>query len=154
MHTGIGNTTLSIPDAAISCQERVQGLAEMLTLAGLDTAVTQSDSMASMVWGKLVINAGINPLTALFRVKNGVLAENAVCREYLEKTVREGADVAASMGVKLPFANPVETALQVARNTAMNNSSMLCDVLRGVETEIDAINGTVVREGMIFSSES
>ena len=120
----------------------------MLTLSGIDTAVSKADNMDGMVWGKLIINAGINPLSALFRVKNGVLAENAVCRDLLQRTVKEAAEVAESKGIKLPFQNPVEMCLDVARSTGGNRSSMLCDVMRGVKTEIDAINGTVVREGM------
>eukprot|EP01061_Rhynchopus_euleeides_P007440 TRINITY_DN16487_c0_g1_i2.p1 TRINITY_DN16487_c0_g1~~TRINITY_DN16487_c0_g1_i2.p1 ORF type:complete len:684 (+),score=253.31 TRINITY_DN16487_c0_g1_i2:303-2054(+) len=149
-HTGVGSTSLALPIDSLSCQERVADMAHLLTLAGVDTAIGHSDNMDGMVWGKLIINAGINPLSALFRVKNGVLAENAVCRDYLERTVKEGANVAQSKGVKLPFANPVDMALHVARNTATNRSSMLCDVLRGVKTEIDAINGAVVREGNAY----
>eukprot|EP01060_Flectonema_neradi_P035075 TRINITY_DN633_c0_g1_i1.p1 TRINITY_DN633_c0_g1~~TRINITY_DN633_c0_g1_i1.p1 ORF type:complete len:683 (+),score=135.60 TRINITY_DN633_c0_g1_i1:58-2106(+) len=146
-HTGLGNTTLAVPNDSKLTQTRVQDIASLLTVSGMETSIGDCDSMEGVVWGKLVINAGINPLSALYRVNNGVLAENATCREMLEKTVAEAANVAYSQGITLPFCNPIEMALQVARNTAMNQSSMLCDVLRGVKTEIDAINGAVVRAG-------
>ncbi|MGB9633999.1 MAG: ketopantoate reductase family protein, partial [Chloroflexaceae bacterium] len=47
----------------------------------------------------------------------------------------------------LPYADPVEHVLEVARATAANRSSTLQDVLRGAPTEIAAINGAVAREG-------
>ncbi|KAJ9446184.1 3-methyl-2-oxobutanoate hydroxymethyltransferase [Diplonema papillatum] len=146
-HTGKGTTTLALPADIASVQRSVSDIAAMFSAAGIVTNVGRADAMEGMIWGKLIINAGINPLSALFRVKNGVLAENAVCRDLLEKTVAEAANVASRKRVKLPFSNPIETALAVARNTAANQSSMLCDVLRGVQTEIDVINGAIVREG-------
>ena len=153
-HTGLGNTTLAAPNSSDSTQTRVQEIASLLTVSGMETTIGNCDSMEGVVWGKLVINAGINPLTALYRVNNGVLAENATCREMLEKTVAEAANVAYSQGITLPFCNPIEMALEVARNTAMNQSSMLCDVLRGVKTEIDAINGAVVRAGAVSGAST
>eukprot|EP01064_Diplonema_japonicum_P024915 TRINITY_DN3571_c0_g3_i1.p1 TRINITY_DN3571_c0_g3~~TRINITY_DN3571_c0_g3_i1.p1 ORF type:complete len:707 (+),score=192.07 TRINITY_DN3571_c0_g3_i1:49-2169(+) len=147
-HTGMGTTTLALPASSLAVQQAVGNIARILTLAGIDTSLGECAAMDSVVWGKLIINAGINPLSALFRVKNGVLAENAMCRELLAKTVMEAAEVADSKGIKLPFSNPIEMALKVAKNTGSNQSSMLCDVLRGVQTEIDAINGAVVREGL------
>jgi 2-dehydropantoate 2-reductase len=47
----------------------------------------------------------------------------------------------------LPFQNAEESVLNVARATADNISSMLVDVLRGVQTEVDSINGAIVKEG-------
>lgn len=49
--------------------------------------------------------------------------------------------------MKLPYDDAVERALNVATLTSQNTSSMLSDVLRGVTTEVDAINGAIVREG-------
>jgi 2-dehydropantoate 2-reductase len=99
----------------------------------------------SLVWGKLVINAAINPLTALLRVPNGVLLERPAAREMMKALACESAQVAAAENVELPFADPVAAAEEVARKTAGNRSSMLQDILRGAPTEIDAICGAVVQ---------
>ncbi|MBV6395342.1 MAG: 2-dehydropantoate 2-reductase [Anaerolineales bacterium] len=101
----------------------------------------------SLVWGKLVINAAINPLTALLRVSNGELLNRPSARELMRALAEETAAVASAQNIRLPFANPVEAAETVAHKTAENHSSMLQDVLRGAPTEIDAICGAVTRIG-------
>lgn len=99
----------------------------------------------ALAWGKLVINAAINPLTALLRVPNGELLKRPAARLLMSALAREAAAVAQAGGVKLPFADPVTAAEEVARRTAANRSSMLQDVKRGARTEIDAICGAVTR---------
>jgi 2-dehydropantoate 2-reductase len=99
----------------------------------------------SLIWGKLVINAAINPLTALLRVPNGKLLERPSAREMMEVLASETAQVAQAENIHLPFPDPVAAAQEVARKTAANHSSMLQDVLRGAPTEIDAICGAVVK---------
>lgn len=99
----------------------------------------------SLVWGKLVINAAINPLTALLKVKNGELLERPTARALLGALAREAAQAAQAENIALPFADPVAAVEEVARKTAANHSSMLQDVLRGAPTEIDAICGAVMQ---------
>ena len=101
----------------------------------------------SLVWGKLVINAAINPLTALLRVPNGELLQRPSARRLMGALAEETARVAWAENIKLPFEDPVLAAEEVARKTGANHSSMLQDVLRGAQTEIDAICGAVVRAG-------
>ena len=101
----------------------------------------------SLIWGKLVINAAINPLTAILRVPNGKLLELPSAREMLKALALETARVAEAEKILLPFPNPVAAAEEVAQKTAANHSSMLQDVLRGAPTEIDAICGAIVKMG-------
>ncbi|MBI5839169.1 MAG: 2-dehydropantoate 2-reductase [Chloroflexi bacterium] len=105
------------------------------------------DDAQSLIWGKLVINAAINPLTALLRVSNGELLTRPAAREVMGALAREAASVAEAERVHLPFSNPVHAAEDVARKTAANHSSMFQDVRRGAPTEIDAICGAVTRRG-------
>ena len=99
----------------------------------------------SAVWGKLVVNAAINPLTALLRIPNGELLNRPSAREMMGKLAREVAEVARAENIQLPFDDPLAMAEEVARKTAANYSSMLQDVLRNAPTEIDAICGAVVK---------
>ena len=112
------------------------------------------ENAQSLIWGKLVINAAINPLTAILRVPNGRLLELPSAREMMQALAREAAQVAQAEHIPLPFPDPVAAAEEVARKTAANHSSMLQDVLRGAPTEIDAICGAVVKIGRNHSIES
>ena len=105
------------------------------------------DDAQSLIWGKLVINAAINPLTAILRVPNGKLLELPSAREIMGRLALETGQVAQAEKIQLAFPDPIAAAEDVARRTAANHSSMLQDVLRGAPTEIDAICGAVVKEG-------
>ncbi len=140
-HAGMGPTLFG----ATPHRTLARTLADLFTSAGLPAEVR--DDVAELVWGKLIVNAGINALTALLRVPNGALVETPPARELLAAAVREAAAVATAQGVSLPYADPVEHVLAVARATAANRSSTLQDVLRGAPTEIAAINGAIAREG-------
>jgi len=128
--------------------ERNQALGPIeVALKSANFNVNVVEDAQSLIWGKLVINAAINPLTAILRVPNGKLLELPSARDMMEALALETARVAEAENVPLPFSDPVTTAEDVARRTAANHSSMLQDVLRGAPTEIDAICGAVVRIG-------
>ncbi len=97
-----------------------------------------------LLWSKLVINAAINPITALLRIPNGGLLARPQARLLLASAAREAASVASAQGLRLTYADSVAAAEAVAHRTASNTSSMLQDVLRGAPTEIDAICGAIV----------
>jgi 2-dehydropantoate 2-reductase len=137
-HTGDGKVTLAVSPG-------LQSLTEQLGRAGFQVETTTD--LASLQWGKLVINAAINPLTALLRVANGELLSRPGARDLMKEAAQEAASVAASLGIGLPYSDPVGAVEEVAHKTASNISSMLQDVLRGTPTEIEAINGAVVRAG-------
>jgi 2-dehydropantoate 2-reductase len=140
-HAGQGLTVFSTaPDP-----ERMGALAALFSACGLPAEL--SDDLEALVWGKLVVNVGINALTALLRVPNGALVEVPEARALLEQAVAEAVAVARARGTRLPDSDPLAHVLAVARATGANRSSMLQDVLRGSPTEIATINGAVVREG-------
>ncbi|MBN2549219.1 MAG: 2-dehydropantoate 2-reductase [Anaerolineales bacterium] len=101
----------------------------------------------ALLWGKLIINAAINPLTALLGFTNGELLQSPSARALMSAVAREAAAVAVAQGISLPYPDPVVAAENIAQRTAENRSSMLRDVLRHAPTEIDAINGAIVQAG-------
>ncbi|QYK51098.1 MAG: 2-dehydropantoate 2-reductase [Anaerolineales bacterium] len=119
--------------------------AALFTAAGFQ--VNTGQDVASLQWSKLIINAAINPLTALLAVPNGELLTRPAAAELSAQLATEAAAVAAALGVPLTFADPVAAAQDVARRTAANHSSMFQDAQRGAITEIDAISGAIVRAG-------
>jgi 2-dehydropantoate 2-reductase len=127
-------------------QNRAIGPVEAALRSAKFNVQTVEDA-SSLMWGKLVVNAAINPLTALLRVPNGELLQRPAARGLMSLLARETAAVASAEKVHLPFEDPSEAAEVVARKTATNHSSMLQDILRGAPTEIDAICGAVARRG-------
>ena len=102
------------------------------------------------VWRKLAINCAINPLSALLGCQNGQLLSRPDSRKTLVDAAREVGAVAEAKGIDLET-DPAELAVAVAEITAHNRSSMLQDIDRGARTEIDALNGAVVREALPFN---
>ena len=130
---------------SLSAHPRLAPLSNLLQMAGF--VIETAPDAAVLLWGKLVINAAINPLTALLGVPNGELLKRSKARALLQATAREAAAVAVAQGIQLPYPDPVVAAESIARNTAGNRSSMLQDVERGGPTEIDAICGAIVQAG-------
>ncbi len=130
---------------AIGVHTRMIPMIDILRSTGF--TVEDAPDPDVLLWGKLVINAAINPLTALLRVPNGELLERPTARALMISLARETAAVAATLGYSLYDINPTAAVEAVARRTAANRSSMLQDVQRGAPTEIDAICGAVVRAG-------
>jgi 2-dehydropantoate 2-reductase len=141
-HAGHGPTYLAQTEAtAVPLQQ----LAYLLQRAGLETHLVADTN--GLVWGKLAINAAINPLSALLNVPNGFLAENPTARKFMFAAAREAAAVTQALGISLPYSDAAQRALDVAQATAGNYSSMCQDVRRGRLTEIEAICGPIVQQG-------
>lgn len=141
-HAGSGPTVLA---AGPGQTEKIAAMAALFNRAGIPTTVT--DDVQALLWSKLIVNVGINALTALLRVPNGALAEIPECASLMAQAVAEAVAVARALGVRLPDDAPLEKVRQVCAMTAGNRSSMLQDTLLGRPTEIDVINGAVVRKG-------
>lgn len=129
----------------IANHSRIAPLVEALLTAGFQVETT--GNLDSLVWGKLVVNAAINPLTALLGVTNGELLNRTSARELSARLAGEVAAVASGKNISLAFNDPVKAVEDVIGRTAANQSSMLQDVRRGAPTEIGAINGAVVEAG-------
>ncbi|WP_237691080.1 ketopantoate reductase family protein [Paenibacillus caui] len=116
----------------------LEKLAGKLQEAGFRASV--SNHIDREIHRKLMINAAINPLTALWRIPNGELLASPHRRSMLDMLIAEGLAVYDACGI--PYDTDLaEQIAGVCRTTSGNISSMLADVLRGEPTEVDYING-------------
>lgn len=139
-HAGIGATTIGLWQDADST--KTQSVADLFNSAGIETTVTED--VRALIWEKLLINVGINAITALTGIKNGKIDEFQAARRLSEMAVREAMTVAKAQGISV-CDDATAHVLQVAQATAANRSSMGQDVDNHRETEIGAINGVVVK---------
>ncbi|HET6450677.1 MAG TPA: 2-dehydropantoate 2-reductase [Spirochaetia bacterium] len=140
-HAGRGPTHICMSDGR---NEKLAPLCAALQKAGFETHV--SADVASLVWSKLVINVGINALTAITGQVNGRLVESEETRAIMADLVHEAVVVARARGIALTPEDPLPGVYDVARRTGANRSSMLQDFDRHRPSEIEVMNGAVVRE--------
>ncbi len=144
-HAGRGETTLGSPEPRIPNPEPLlQATARIFTECGIVTKVTKD--IESALWGKLALNCAINPVAALLHIKNGVIPKNPHSFFLAKAALLEVCGVAKKKKITLPYKNPVKRLTEVCGATAGNVNSMLQDVMNKKRTEIDTINGAVVRE--------
>jgi 2-dehydropantoate 2-reductase len=152
-HAGKGETVIGRWQSSTKKQAKqwkiprraLEDIADVFKEAGFQTKV--SDRVRDIVWSKLIINVGINALTAVTRLTNGRLIEYEGTRQIMKQAVLEASKIARRKKISLDYSDPVKKAEGVCTQTAANVSSMLQDVLKKRRTEIDYINGAIVREG-------
>lgn len=142
-HAGVGYFRVGSPFNEHARAEELTGL-----FRGVLPDAEHSPRIVGELWAKVVVNAAINPLTAITGLRNGALLEVPALRDLMQRAAEEAVDVARAEGAPLPEDDLAMRARRVAELTAQNKSSMLQDVERGRPTEIDAICGEVVERGL------
>ena len=145
-HAGYGEIWIGETGGASSSltgREKLQNLAATFDRAGLQAQVV--DDIEAVLWRKLVVNVGINALTAILGVTNGELLRIHECMSLINGAVSEAVEVARYCGIHLDPIQEIERVRAVCRSTTANISSMLQDVRRKKKTEIDQLNGAVVK---------
>jgi 2-dehydropantoate 2-reductase len=142
-HAGTGKTVIGELSGEVS--DRVKGIAEMFNRACLLTET--SDNAIGLIWGKLLSNVGLNAITAITGLLNGQILDFPETEELMTLAVLEAKAVADAKGIRLSYDDAVEHTRALCKATAPNRSSMLQDISNGRKTEIDMINGAIVREG-------
>jgi len=142
-HAGHGETVLG--ETVPSGQGHADRVAEMFNAVGIPTRA--SPNICGEMWAKAIVNAGINPITAITGLRNGALLKVPALTALLERTCSEAIQVAQAAKIKLPPCNIIEKTKDVARRTEENRSSMLQDIERGRRTEIGSINGFISEMG-------
>jgi 2-dehydropantoate 2-reductase len=133
--------------------DRVRAIAAAMDAAHLPTVYT--DSIAAVLWAKVAYNCALNPLSALLDCPYGALAETEYTRSIIREAIRELYAVAQAMRVPLdPPGSEAYLELffgKLLPPTAAHYASMREDFLRRRRTEIDAINGAIVRYGQEYN---
>ncbi|MTV48069.1 2-dehydropantoate 2-reductase [Heliobacillus mobilis] len=143
---GRGHTLFGELDGRMT--PRLLSLVEIFARAGL--APEASQNVLGLIWDKLLINVGINALTAIADVPNGKLLEVPPLTSLLEAAVQEAEAVAQAAHITIS-PQPVNRTKAVALSTGKNISSMRQDLRRGRMTEIDVMNGAIVRLGQKYN---
>ena len=156
--TSVGVTTFG---AALNAPGEVQLMGEgeimMSNQPGLDRfaerfsnaqiTIRRETDIRTIQWGKLLVNAAVNPITALLGIPNGRLLDNNAAQMIMQQVLDEALQIANAENIVLPYNDPLAYVNSVLRITAENRSSMLQDLTRGAPTEIDEINGALVSLG-------
>lgn len=142
-HAGSGETIIGKIDGTNPVILRE--IRELFNRVKLEAKISRD--IRAVLWSKLIINVGINALSALTRLHNGKLVEFEGTKRILRDAVTEAVKIAKRKRIKLIYDDPLAKVEAVCEATAGNVSSMLQDVLRKKRTEIDFINGVVVRLG-------
>jgi 2-dehydropantoate 2-reductase len=141
-HAGKGETIIGRIDGKIPAELR--SIREIFNKAGLETRISRD--IKGLLWSKLIINVGINALTAITRLNNGRLLEFETTRRIMRDAVTEAIRVAKRKRIKLLYDDPLARVEAVCEATRDNISSMLQDIRKNKRTEIDFINGVIVRQ--------
>lgn len=144
VHAGTGETWVGPLTPA--ARPKLAGAVSQLATTGL--VVHAEDQILPRLWQKLVVNAGINPFTAILDCPNGDILVNDFFLSHIDPLCNEIAGLMAAEGIGNPTPGELRQRIEaVARNTARNTSSMRGDILNARRTEIDFINGYLVQLG-------
>ncbi|MEH2589486.1 ketopantoate reductase family protein [Bradyrhizobium sp. AZCC 1721] len=131
-------------DLAIGPSAASAALAEMLQAAGI--GITIADDIDRTLWSKLIINCAFNALSAVASISYGPMLDVAGTRDVVTSAVQEAISVARACGVSIPD-DLLEHILNIPTMMPNQMSSTAQDLARGKPSEIDFLNGHVVRKG-------
>ncbi|AIQ48740.1 hypothetical protein R70723_24665 [Paenibacillus sp. FSL R7-0273] len=149
IHTGRGEVYIGQETAGYTIAETdrqfPEGAAGSFTdaLLAAGFSASMSNKVNTLIYRKLLINAVINPLTAVWRIQNGELLASDQRVRLMKELYAEAVAVYDACGIDYE-ADAWEHITRVCRATSGNTSSMLADVLAGRRTEIRWINGSIV----------
>ncbi len=140
---GKGETAIGRLDGKTTTMLR--SIRELFNKAGLETKISRD--IKALLWSKLIINVGINALTAITGLTNGKLMDFEGTRRIMREAVTEAIRIAKRKRIRLTSDDPLAKVEAVLEATSANTSSMLQDILHKKRTEIDFINGVIIRQG-------
>jgi 2-dehydropantoate 2-reductase len=143
-HNGRGDLVIGEAGSRRSGDALIADLAARLSGAKVPTRV--SGNIEGELWWKLVLNCAYNAVSALGQTRYGPMMAMPEIRQVMSDAVREIVALAQAKGVRIAMPDPVEAVLRFGDAMPTTISSTAQDLLRGRPTEIDYLNGYVVRE--------
>ena len=131
-------------DLAIGPSAASEALAQTLEAAGVHTTI--ADDIDKTLWSKLIINCAFNALSAVADISYGPMLEVEGTRDVVTRAVQEATAVARASGVSIPD-DLLAHILNIPSIMPNQTSSTAQDLARGKPSEIDFLNGYVVRKG-------
>jgi len=131
-------------ELVLAASARAEATASLLNAAGIETQL--SDDVAAALWSKLILNCAYNAISAITQRPYGELVRGENVPELIEAVLAECLAVAQGAGIVITD-DLRQAAAQVARTMPGQLSSTAQDLARGRRSEIDYLNGHVVREG-------
>ncbi len=151
VHAGTGDTWVG----AMTSPAKVTVRKAVTMLATSGMKIHPETDIVQRLWQKLIINAGINPYTAILDCPNGKILDAPLYQSTIDQLCLELSQLMdAAVRIRETPDALRERIEQVARNTAGNTSSMRADVQRRRRTEIDFINGYVAKLGKELGIET
>ena len=139
-----GDTWIGPFEPTNTPMEMVERLGALMTRSGMNTIVLPDARGAQ--WTKLIFNAATNPVGALTRLHHGAATRFGPTADLFEALIREGETVARAQGITL-HGDPRAMVEKGAKAPGQHKASMLQDVEAGRQTEVDFMNGAIVRWG-------
>jgi len=146
--THLGKTTIGETDGAV--RSRTEALAAALNGAGFETELAP-DVMA-VIWEKFALNCGINAIAATTGLRGGEITRLPELDAFQDRIVAEVMAVTDAKGIRLPTPD-LPAKIKAHSRKKFNKPSMLQHVEAGRRTEIDALNGALLREAAALGIE-
>ena len=145
-HSGRGDLIIGNPSPKDGAKEsELQAVAATFERAGVPCRI--SENITIELWEKLIVNCAYNALSALSRARYGRIAKDPGTMDVMTRAVLEAVAVAGAAGVQLSVDTVIAAGLRLGEAMPEALSSTAQDIARGRPTEIDSLNGFVVRRG-------
>ncbi len=152
---GLANVTVNADDVLLgepfaqTNHHLLKILGADLNKSGIPSRIVTKDEIWGAIWGKVLYNCALNPLSALLEVPYGKLGENGSTRNIIRIVLEEIFQVMEAKGINVPYQSTEEYYNFLMEKqlpaTLGHRASMLQDIMNGKKTEIDALNGAISR---------
>ena len=144
-HSGRGDLVIGDIWGSDRLQRNLASIAQMFESAEVPCRI--SGNVEGELWTKMIINCAYNAISALGRAKYAALVQYPLTRDLMKQVTEEAIEVARAGGVRLPVEDMMGAVWKIGDALSGATSSTAQDLARGNRTEIDSLNGYIVRRG-------